>query len=121
MPVANLESEIYDAEPETAQGAGALSPYSAAVPAEGPSEIAGFARPHLYSVEASTESAAAGPVEQEPSSTSAAEPSPEGGVSVAAAPPAEPEHRIEPVSEKPLSPRRGWWQAANAAIRRLGG
>ena len=121
MPVANLESEIYDAEPETAQGAGALSPYSAAVPAEGPSEIAGFARPYLYSVEASTESAAAGPVEQEPSSTSAAEPSPEGGVSVAAAPPAEPEHRIEPVSEKPLSPRRGWWQAANAAIRRLGG
>jgi ribonuclease E len=78
-------------------------------PREMPMEVAAdWAAPRLYSVEARTEAEAAGPTERELFSTSETERTPEAALSPAA-PPAEPEHQVGTVSEKP-SPRRGWWQ-----------
>ena len=76
---------------------------------EMPGRSRDLATQRLYSVEASAEAEAAGSAERELSSTSATERAPEGELSVAAAP-AEPEHPVELVSEKPSTPRRGWWQ-----------
>jgi ribonuclease E len=123
MPVASLASaaaEIGDAEPEVAPAGGPSLPYAAECPREIQDEIVDLAAPQLYSVEASERSEAAGSTEQKPSSDNAVEGPPERALSFVDAA-AERQDRVEPVIEKPSSPRRGWWEAANAAIRRLGG
>jgi ribonuclease E len=112
MPVAGLASaagEISDAEPEAVRESRPPLPYAAEALGETPGEIADLATPRLYSVESSAEAEAAGSVERELSSTNATERAPEGALSVAAAP-AVPELPLEPLSEKPSNPRRGWWQ-----------
>jgi ribonuclease E len=112
MPVADLASaagEISNAEPEALRESRPPLPYAAEALAEMPDGIADLTTARHYSVEPSAEAAVARPVEREPSSTKATERAPDEGLSVAAAP-AVPGHPVEPLGEKPSSPRKGWWQ-----------
>ncbi len=109
IPVAGLTGEISDAEPEVVRRSRPPLPYADEALGETPGEIADLPTPRLYSVEPNAEAEAAGSVERELSSTNAAERAPEGALFVAAAP-AVAEYPIEPLSEKPSTPRRGWWQ-----------
>jgi len=121
LPVSDVEEQGPAPVTVLASAAGEISADSAAAresglpvpnpdetPGEMPIEVADWAAPRLYSVEARTEAEAAGPAERELFPTSETERTPEAALS-AAAPPAEPEHQVGTVSEKP-SPRRGWWQ-----------
>jgi hypothetical protein len=112
MPVAGLASaavEISDAKPEAVRESRPPLPYAAEALGEIPGEIADLATPRISSVEPSAEAEAAGSAERELSSTNATERTPEGALSLAAVP-AVPEHPVEPLSERPSNPRRGWWQ-----------
>jgi hypothetical protein len=107
IPVAGLTGEISDAEPEVVRKSRPPLPYADEALGEMPGEIADCNAASLL-VEPTRKRRrrlrGAGA-----SSTNAAERAPEGALFVAAGP-AMAEHPIEPLSEKPSTPRRGWWQ-----------
>jgi ribonuclease E len=115
VPVVGLASAAgdSDAELEPVREIRPPLPYAAEAIGEAigeiPGEIADLAGQRHYSVEPSAEAEAAGSLEQEFSSTNSTERAAEGALSTATAP-AVPEHPVEPLSEKPSNPRRGWWQ-----------
>jgi hypothetical protein len=83
--------------------------YAAGAVREIPEEIGGLTTRRLYSVEMNAGSETEGSAEKERSSNSATEQSPDVELS-AATTPEKPEHPVELISEKPSTPRRGWWQ-----------
>jgi ribonuclease E len=112
MPVTSFArgaGEISDAEPAPTPESGQPVPDAVAVRREIPEDIAERAAPRPYPVEANAGAEAAGSAGPELSSPIETERSAEQTVPVGAPPP-EPQRAVEAVSEKPPTPRRGWWQ-----------
>jgi hypothetical protein len=115
---ASTGQEISSVEIEVARANGPPTPDPVTAPeemaGEVPGEIADLAAPRDHaiaarSVEARPAAEAAPSTEQELTSTSESERTSEAGFSGDPLP-AEPEHPVEPGTEKSSTPRRGWWQ-----------
>jgi ribonuclease E len=106
---ASSAGEIPDARPESVHESEPPVHYAAGAVREIPEEIGGLTTRRLYSVEMNAGSETEGSAEKERSSNSATEQSPDVELS-AATTPEKPEHPVELISEKPSTPRRGWWQ-----------
>jgi ribonuclease E len=115
---ASTGQEISSVEIEVVRANGPPTPDPVTAPeemaGEVPGEIADLAAPRDHaiaarSVEARPAAEAAPSTEQELTSTSESERTSEAGFSGDPLP-AEPEHPVEPGTEKSSTPRRGWWQ-----------